>query len=96
MKNIDQFINEGSNKYANGEWCLWEYKDNGERIILIWKSNGKDQSDVTDIDEHGIEIMNVEFDTIIGYCKKHKNDNIDKFYLDFSNANWDKIKDIFA
>lgn len=39
--------------------------------------------------------MNVPFETIIEYCEKHKKDNVDKFHLDFSNAKWNKIKDIF-
>lgn len=94
MKSINDIIKESS-KDSHGEWCLWDYKENGVHEILIWKGDGKDQSEITDIDEHGSELMNVPFETIIGYCEKHKNDNVDKFHLDFKNAKWDKIKDLF-
>lgn len=91
MKDIKDFlINE-----SNNEWCLWDYKENGVHEILIWKGNGKDQSQISDIDENGTELMNVSFEEIIKYCEKHKNDNVDKFHLDFLNAKWNKIKDIF-
>ena len=95
MKSINEIINETSSKDQHGEWCLWEYRIDGYREILIWKGNGNDQSDITEIDEHGVEMLNVPFETVIGYCKKHKDNKIDHFHLDFSNAQWDKIKDIF-
>jgi len=93
MKTINDIVNESSQ--AKGEWCLWDYKENGVREILIWKGNGKDQSDVTEIDEDGWEIMNVEFEKISEYCKKRKKDPIDKWHLDFSNADLSKIPSIF-
>lgn len=92
MKAITELINEVSSK---GEWCLWDYKENGVHEILIWKGDGRDQSDITEIDEKGTELMNVPFDKVIEYCEEHKKDNVDKFHLDFENANWNKIKDIF-
>lgn len=92
MKNLTQILTENESK---GEWCLWDYKDSGIREILIWKGDGKDQSDVTEIDKNGLEIMNMSFEDIMKYCEEHKNDTIDKWHLDFSNAKWDKIKDLF-
>ena len=89
MKAITELINEGSSK---GEWCLWDYKENGVHEILIWKGDGRDQSDITEIDEKGTELMNVPFYKVIEYCEEHKKDNVDKFHLDFENANWKKIK----
>ena len=91
MKTLKQITESKS----GGEWCLWDYKENGIREILIWKGNGKDQSDVTEIDEDGWEIMNVEFEKILEYCEKHKKDPIDKWHLDFSNAELSKIPSIF-
>ena len=93
MKTINEIINEAST--SKDSWCLWDYKENGVHEILIWKGNGRDQSDITEIDKDGFDLMNVPFETIIEYCEKHKNDDIDKFHLDFSNAKWNKIKDIF-
>jgi len=92
MKLLTQIVKEST---SNGEWCLWDYKDSGIREILIWKGNGHDQSDVTEIDENGIEIMNTSFDEIIKYCESHKNDKIDKWHLDFYNAKWNNIKTLF-
>ena len=92
MKKLSQIVNESS---SNGEWCLWDYKEDGVREILIWKGDGKDQSDVTEIDEKGVEIMNVPFEDIMKYCEEHKKDEVDKWHLDFSNAKLEKIKTIF-
>lgn len=92
MKNLSQIVNESS---SNGEWCLWDYKDSGVREILIWKGNGKDQSQVSDIDENGFELMNVTFEDVIKYCEEHKKDEVDKWHLDFSNADLSKIPSIF-
>lgn len=92
MKNLTQIVTENKSK---GEWCLWDYKEDGVREILIWKGDGKDQSDVTEIDEKGYEIMNAQFEDIIKYCEEHKKDEVDKWHLDFSNAKWEKIKGIF-
>lgn len=63
--------------------------------FLFWKGNGKDQSQVSDIDEKGFELMNVTFEDVMKYCGDHKKDEVDKWHLDFSNAKWDKIKDLF-
>ncbi len=92
MKTLTNIINEAK---SGGEWCLWDYKENGVHEILIWKGNGKDQSDVTEIDEDGIAIMNVEFEEVAEYCKKNKKEAIDKWHLDFSNADIEKIPSIF-
>jgi hypothetical protein len=92
MKNLAEIVTENKSK---GEWCLWDYKDSGVREILVWKGNGKDQSQVSDIDEKGFELMNVTFEDVIKYCEEHKKDEVDKWHLDFSNAKWDKIKDLF-
>lgn len=92
MKTLTNIINESNLK---GEWCLWDYTENGVHEILIWKGNGKDQSDVTEIDKDGVEIMNVEFDEISKYCEAHNKDKIDKWHLDFSNAKLNKIPTIF-
>ena len=94
MKSINDIIKESA-KDSHGEWCLWDYKENGVHEILIWKGDGKDQSEITDIDEHGLELMNVPFETMSGYCEKHKNDNVDKWHLDFSNEKIKKIPSIF-
>ena len=92
MKTINDIINESKSK---GEWCLWDYKDDDIREILIWKGNGRDQSEVYEIDEDGTQIMNSTFEEVIKYCEDHKDDQIDKWHLDFFNANWNKIKNIF-
>ena len=92
MKSINDIVKESANK---GEWCLWDYTDDGVREILIWKGNGRDQSDVTELDKNGFEIMNTTFEEVIKYCEGHKKDPIDKWHLDFENAEWDKIKDLF-
>ena len=92
MKTLTNIINESTPK---GKWCLWDYTENGVREILIWKGNGKDQSDVTEIDKDGVEIMNVEFDEISKYCEAHKKNKIDKWHLDFSNSILSKIPSIF-
>ena len=91
MKTLKQILESK----VGGEWCLWDYKENGVREILVWKGDGKDQSDVTEIDEKGVEIMNVDFGKISEYCKTHKDDPIDKWHLDISNANISKIPNIF-
>lgn len=92
MKDLrDMFVTEAS----GNEWCLWDYKENDVREILIWKGDGRDQSDVTNKDGNGKELMNVTFEEVIKYCEEHKDDKVDKFHLDFSNAKWNKIKTIF-
>ena len=58
MKNLAEIVTENKSK---GEWCLWDYTENGVREILVWKGDGKDQSDVTEIDKDGYELMNVDF-----------------------------------
>lgn len=93
MKNINEFLTK---KDVNEQsWCLWDYKDDSVREVLVWKGDGRDQSDVTEIDKNGKSIMNTSFAEVIKYCEEHKNDNIDKWHLDFSNANWKKIETIF-
>lgn len=93
MKDLkSMFINE---KSEDKVWCLWDYKENDVREILIWKGNGRDQSDVTNKDGNGKELMNVTFEEVMAYCKKYKDAEVDKWHLDFSNAKWDKIKDLF-
>jgi len=92
MKNLAEIVTEGNSK---GEWCLWDYKDNDVREILIWKGNGHDQSDVTNLDGNGKELMNVTFEEVMAYCKKYKDAEVDKWHLDFYDADWNKIKDIF-
>ena len=93
MKSINQVINESSS--SKDTWCLWDYKENGVREILIWKGDGKDQSDVKEIDKDGYELMNVDFKEIEMYCKDHDKNEIDKFHLDVSNADLSKIPSIF-
>lgn len=93
MKNLNTYINESSS--SKNEWCLWDYKENGVHEILIWKGNGKDQSDVKEIDEDGYELMNVPFKEIMEYCEKNKDAKVDKWHLDFSNAELSKIPNIF-
>ena len=65
MKLLTQIVKEST---SNGEWCLWDYTENGVREILVWKGDGKDQSDVTEIDKDGYELMNVDFKEIEIYC----------------------------
>ena len=55
MKNLAEIVTEEKSK---GEWCLWDYTENGVREILVWKGDGKDQSDVTEIDKDGYELSN--------------------------------------
>ena len=95
MKNLIEYLTEANSD--DRSWNLWDYMDDGIREILIWKSGGvePEQSDVTELDENGKEIMNTSFEEVIKYCEEHKDDKIDKFHLDFSNAKWNKIKDIF-
>ena len=78
-------------------WNLWDYKENGVHEILVWKNSGEspEMSDITEIDKDGVELMNTSFEEVKKYIEKHKNDNVDKFHLDFSNAKLDKIKGIF-
>lgn len=85
-------INEGT---SAAEWCLWDYKEHGERIVLIWKGDGRDQSDVTEIDENGHDLMNVNFNEIVEYCNEHKNAPVDKWLLDISGAKIDNIAKIY-
>jgi len=93
MRLISEIINESSS--SKGEWCLWDYKENGVHEILVWKGDGKDKSDITEVDKEGFALMNRPFEEVISYCEDHKKDDVDKWHLDFSNANWNKIKDIF-
>lgn len=93
MKTLKNKILESS--LSKGDWCLWDYKENGVREILIWKGDGKDQSDVKEIDKDGYELMNVDFKEIEIYCREHDKNEIDKFHLDFSNADFSKIPNIF-
>ncbi|MBR4590099.1 MAG: hypothetical protein IKO36_05475 [Bacteroidaceae bacterium] len=93
IHDFNDFINESK---TDGVWCLWDYKQNGEHKILIWKGDGMDQSDVTDIDKNGKDLLNVTFDEIVSYCEQcKKSNNVDKWHLDFSNANLSKIPTIF-
>ena len=92
MKNLAEIVTEEKSK---GEWCLWDYTENGVREILVWKGDGKDQSDVTEIDKDGYELMNVDFKEIEIYCRDHGEHEIDKYHLDFSNADLSKIPSIF-
>lgn len=93
MKHINEFLTKKD--IDTKSWCLWDYKENGIREILVWKGNGRDQSDITEIDKNGTAIMNAPFSEIMKYCKEHKNDKVDKWHLDFFDANWDKIESIF-
>lgn len=68
MKNLAEIVTEEKSK---GEQCLWDYTENGVREILVWKGDGKDQSDVTEIDKDGYELMNVDFKEIEIYCRYH-------------------------
>lgn len=98
MKKLGEYINNINEAISEDKaWNLWDYKENGVHEILIWKNTGvsPDMSDITEIDKDGISLDNTSFEEIIKYCKKHKDDKVDKFHLDFSNANWDKINDIF-
>ena len=92
MKNLAEIVTEEKSK---GEWCLWDYTENGVREILVWKGDGKDQSHVTEIDKDGYELMNVNFKEIEIYCRDHGKHEIDKYHLDFSNADLSKIPSIF-
>lgn len=91
MKNLNDIINEAAPK---GEWCLWDYED-GEREVLIWKGDGKDQSFLEDVGLEGTDLLNVPFEDIVEYCNKHKSDPIDKWHFDFSNAKIEKLKNVF-
>ena len=95
MKNLAEFV-IGESK-EDKSWNLWDYTENNVREILIWKNGGEapEQSDVTEIDKEGISLMNTSFEEVKNYVESHKKDDIDKWHLDFSNANFDKIKDIF-
>ena len=39
--------------------------------------------------------MNTTFEEVMKYCEEHKKDPIDKWHLDFSNADITKIPSIF-
>lgn len=92
MKDLKDIITESKPKR---EWCLWDYTEHGVHEILIWKGNGRDQSDVSEVDENGDEMLNVEFEEIEMYLKNHNLNEIDKLHLDVSNADLAKIPTIF-
>lgn len=95
MKSLNEYlINE---REEDRSWNLWDYKENGVHEILIWKNTGTtpDMSDVSEVDPDGKYLDNTSFEEIKKYIEKHKNDGVDKFHLDFSNAKLDKINDIF-
>ena len=94
MKSLNDYI---ISEKEDTSWNLWDYKENGVHEILIWKNTGAapEMSDLSEIDKNGTAIDNASFEEVIEYCKQHKNDDVDKFHLDFSNAKWDKINDIF-
>lgn len=96
MKTLNEYLL--LEKEEDRSWNLWDYRENGVHEILIWKNSTPEvpeQSDITEIDKDGIELMNTSFDEIKSYIEKHKNDKVDKFHLDFSNAKLDKINSIF-
>ena len=73
MKKLAEYII--SEKAEDKSWNLWDYKENGVHEILIWKNSTPkvpEQSDITEIDKDGIELMNTSFDEIKSYIRKHK------------------------
>ena len=95
MKSLNEYL--FLEKEEDRSWNLWDYKENGVHEILIWKNTDitPDMSDVTEIDPNGKYLDNTSFEEIKKYINAHKNDHVDKFHLDFSNAKLDKINDIF-